>query len=97
MEDKYTRNQDRGKLMKGTRLKDVLDDKPLDKTKWDIIFGKLKKLGTAIEMYYGPHMDIDNVEYRWVQDRIEYWESEERLLTKEEMNIANFYWKKYGK
>ena len=24
-----------------------------DKTKWDMIFGKLKKLGTAIEMYYG--------------------------------------------
>jgi len=83
--------------MKGTRLKDVLDDKPMNKKTWDIIFGKLKKLGTAIEMYYGPSMDIDNVEYRWVNDRIEYYESEERLLTKEEMNIANFYWKKYGK
>ena len=29
-----------------------------DKTKWDIIFGKLKKLGTAIEMYYGTKMNI---------------------------------------
>ena len=29
-------------------------DKPkFDKSVWDIIFGKLKKLGTAIEMYYG--------------------------------------------
>ena len=82
--------------MKGTRLKDVLDDKPINKEYWDRVFGKLKKLGTAIEMYYGPHMDIDNVEYRWVQDRIEYYESEERLLTKEEMQIANLYWKKYG-
>ena len=81
--------------MKGTRLKDVLDDK-MDKTKWDVIFGKLKKLGTAIEMYYGSSMDIDNLDYRWVNDRIEYYEGEERLLTKEEMTTANEMWKKYG-
>jgi hypothetical protein len=79
--------------MKSSKLKDILD---FDKTKWDMIFGKLKKLGTAIEMYYGVKMDIDNQEYRWVDDRIEYYESEERLLTKEEMKIANVYWKKYG-
>jgi len=83
--------------MKGTRLKDVLDDKPINKEYWDRIFGKLKKLATAIEMYYGPSMDIDNVEYRWVNDRIEYYEAEERLLTKDEMLAANVYWKKYGK
>tara|TARA_Y100000996_G_scaffold334310_1_gene270707 strand:- start:251 stop:508 length:258 start_codon:yes stop_codon:yes gene_type:complete len=82
--------------MKGTRLKDVLDDKPINKEYWDRIFGKLKKLATAIEMYYGPSMDIDNVEYRWVNDRIEYYEAEERLLTKDEMLAANVYWKKYG-
>ena len=41
------------------RLKDVLDDKIFNKDKWNIIFGKLKKLGTAIEMYYGDKMDID--------------------------------------
>ena len=68
-----------------------------DKTKWDIIFGKLKKLGTAIEMYYGTKMNIDNVDYRWVNDRIEYYESEDRLLTKEEMQTANDLWKQYGK
>ena len=83
--------------MKGTRLKDVLDDKPINKEYWDRIFGKLKKLATAIEMYYGPSMDIDNVEYRWVNDRIEYYEAEERLLNKQEMQIANLYWKKYKK
>ena len=81
--------------MKGTRLKDVLDDKPINKEYWDRVFGKLKKLGTAIEMYYGPHMDIDNVEYRWVQDRIEYYEKDKRLLTKDEMQTANELWKKY--
>ena len=83
--------------MKGTRLKDVLDDKKLfQKEKWDMIFGKLKKLGTAIEMYYGDKMDIDNTEYRWVNDRIEYYESQDRLLTKEEMKTANDLWKKYN-
>jgi len=67
-----------------------------DKDKWDMIFGKLKKLGTAIEMFKGPEMSIDDVEYRWVDDRIKYYEQEERLLTKQEMDIANLYWKKYG-
>ena len=82
--------------MKGTRLKDVLDDKPTFQ-KWREIFGKMRKLGTAIEMSKGPGMSIDNVEYRWVNDRIEYYEGEERLLTKEEMTTANEMWKKYGK
>ena len=83
--------------MKGTRLVDVLGDKPINKEYWDRIFGKLKKLGTAIEMYYGTSMDIDNVDYRWVNDRIEYWEKQERLLSKDEMTTANNLWKKYGK
>ena len=61
-----------------------------------MVFGKMKKLGTAIEMYYGASMDIDNVEYRWIDDRIKYYEKDDRLLTKQEMKIANFYWKKYG-
>ena len=67
-----------------------------DKTKWDMIFGKLKKLGTAIEMYYGEKMNIDDVDYRWVNDRIEYYEGEDRLLTKDEMLVANNLWTKYG-
>ena len=61
----------------------------INKSYWDIVFGKLKKLGTAIEMYWGPHLNIDDVTYRWVNDRIEYYEKEGRLLTKEEMKIAN--------
>ena len=51
--------------MKGTRLVDVLDDlgsDPKYREKWNMIFGKLKKLGTAIEMYYGGDLDIDNQE-----------------------------------
>ena len=82
--------------MKGSRLKDVLDDKPMNKKTWDIIFGKLKKLGTAIEVAKGPGMSIDDVEHFWVNDRIEYYETNGRLLTKEEMKTANSLWKKYG-
>ena len=67
-----------------------------DKSLWDMVFGKLKKLGTAIEMHFGPSMDIDNVDYRWVDDRIEYYVLDNRLLTKEEMTMANKMWKKYG-
>ena len=75
--------------MKGSKSK-------IDRKFWDMVFGKLKKLGTAIEMYYGGDMDIDNQEYRWVDDRIQYYEKDDRLLTKQEMSIANLYWKKYG-
>ena len=63
----------------------------------NIIFGKLKKLGTAIEMYWGESMNIDDVQYRWVNDRIEYYEKDGRLLTKDEMKTANELWRKYGK
>ena len=41
-------------------------------------------------------MNIDNVDYRWVNDRIEYYEGEDRLLTKDEMLVANNLWTKYG-
>ena len=70
--------------------------KEFDKSLWDMVFGKLKKLGTAIEMHFGSSMDIDNVDYRWVDDRIEYYVLDNRLLTKEEMTIANDMWKLYG-
>jgi hypothetical protein len=75
--------------MKGSKSK-------IDRKFWDVVFGKLKKLGTAIEMYYGGDMDIDNQEYRWIDDRIKYYEKNDRLLTKQEMQIANLYWKKYN-
>ena len=77
------------------RLQDVLDDKPTFQ-KWREIFGKMRKLGTAIEMSKGPGMSIDDTEYRWVNDRIEYFDNDKRLLTKDEMQTANELWKKYG-
>ena len=75
--------------MKGSKSK-------IDRKFWDMVFGKLKKLGTAVEMYYGGDMDIDNQEYRWIDDRIKYYEKDNRLLSKQEMQIANLYWKKYN-
>jgi hypothetical protein len=47
-------------------------------------------------MFKGSSMSIDDIEYRWVNDRIEYYEGEERLLTKSEMEHANELWNKYG-
>ena len=79
---------DYGGIMKGTSK--------IDRKFWDMVFGKLKKLGTAIEMYYGGDMDIDNQEWRWIDDRIKMYYEKDRLLTKQEMDIANLYWKKYN-
>ena len=58
---------------------------------------KLKKLATAIEMKKGPSMNIDDHDYRWVDDRINYLQSEGRTLSKEEMEQANEYWRIYGR
>ena len=88
---------DYGENMKGSRLVDVLDDKVLDRTFWEKIFAKMGLLQAHIEKAKGPGMSIDDTEYRWVTDRIEYWNAEERILTKEEMQIGNLYWKKYNK
>ena len=79
--------------MKGSRLADVLDDTVLDKKFWNRIFGKMNVLLVAIER---TNPSIDDLELRWVSDRIEYWNSEERILTKKEMQIGNLYWKKYN-
>ena len=51
-------------------------------TFWGKVLMKLKKLGTAIEVHYGIKMDIDNVDYRWVDDRIQYLEKDGRKLRK---------------
>ena len=57
---------------------------------------KLKKLATAIEMYKGPSMSIDDVDYIWVDDRIRFMERDEYELTKENMEQANELWRIYG-
>ena len=81
--------------MKSSRLKDVLDGALVDYPFWDSMFAKMQTLLDRIEQFKGPSMSIDDTEYRWVQDRIEYWKSEERVLMKEEMKVANKMWIKY--
>ena len=79
--------------MKGSRLVDVLDDTVLDTKFWNGIFAKMNQLLIKIE---ATNPSIDDLELRWVSDRIEYWNSEQRVLTKSEMQIGNLYWKKYN-
>ena len=64
-------------------------------TFWGGVLMKLKKLGTAIEMQKGPEMNIDDSDYRWVQDRIEYMENGSYIFTKENMEQANELWRIY--
>ena len=72
-------------------------DSPLGK-----MIMKLKKLATAIEVIKGPSMDIDDVQYRWVDDRIQMMEKRKngtkggRMLTRAEMSQANELWAMYG-
>ena len=65
-------------------------------TFWGGVLMKLKKLGTAIEMKKGPQMNIDDHDYRWVDDKIEYMERAGRQLTKDDMERANELWRIYG-
>ena len=86
--------------MKGKRLVDVLDDlgtDPAHREFWEKMFNKMSVLANSIEKAKGSSMSIDDHEYRWVTDRLEYWNSEERLLTKEEMLKSNDLWRMYGR
>ena len=83
------------KIPSKKRLVDVLDDNLVDKTFWNKMFAKMNTLLVAMESSKGNY-NIDDPEIRWVSDRIEYWNAEERLLTEQEMQIANLYWKKYN-
>ena len=83
--------------MKGSKRKYNYDS-PIGK-----LIMKLKKLATAIEVSKGPSMDIDDVQYRWVDDRIQMMEKQKagesggRMITKEEMTTANDLWKMHAK
>ena len=82
--------------MKPTKVKTADTDRFRGDTFWGGVLMKLKKLGTAIEMKKGVEMDIDDPHYRWVDDRINYLQSEGRKLTKKEMEAANNLWEMYG-
>ena len=85
-----------GGIMKNTSSNEADLGRFRGDTFWGKVNMKLKKLATAIEMYKGGSMSIDDIEYRWVDDRINYLEKDGRKLTKDEMRTANDMWRKYG-
>ena len=88
---------DYGDNMKPTKLKTADLDRFKGDSFWGGVLMKLKKLGTAIEMKKGPSMNIDDHDYRWVDDKINYLESEGKLLNKDDMERANDLWTMYGR
>ena len=83
--------------MKGKRLVDVLEEEGINSEHrefWERMFNKMGLLLEHMKKSKGNY-NIDDPEIRWVEDRIEYWNAEERILGKNEMLIANTYWKKY--
>ena len=83
--------------MKGKRLADVLDNYTTPpKSKLGDTILKLVKLVVAIETKKGPQMNMDDHDYRWAKDRLEYMEEYGRRLTKDDMERANELWRIYG-
>ena len=74
--------------------------KPAKRKNYDtprgMLIMKLKKLATAIEMQKGPEMNIDDSDFRWVDDRIRFMERDDLELTKKDMKQANELWRIYG-
>ena len=62
---------------------------------WNKIFSKMKTLLKLMDVCKS-NRSIDDPEYKWVEDRIDYWKTTDRMLTKNEMLTANLYWKKFG-
>ena len=67
-------------------------EKQIDLEFWNKVFGKMNILLVAIE---NTNPSIDDHNLRWVSDRIEYFNGEERILSKDEMRVANNMWKEY--
>ena len=80
---------DYGGNMKGS------DKKYINLEFWNPIFQKMGLLLDRISDFKGPSMSIDDTEYRWVNDRIEYFNADERVLTQDEMRVANNLWLQY--
>ena len=77
--------------MKGTRLKDVLDDNTILDMGMSGIYDKFIILYQRME---DTNPDMDNIELRWVENRIEDMEDGGKP-TKNDLMSANLYWKKW--
>ena len=58
------------------------DKKYINLEFWNKVFAKMNILLVAIE---NTNPSIDDHNLRWVSDRCEYYESKERILSKDEM------------
>ena len=67
--------------------------KVFNKTFWDLMFKKMRLLLIKIER---TNPSIDDTDLRWVSDRCEYYESDERILSKGEMETANNLYRKFS-
>jgi len=77
------------------RLVDILDEDSYSLEFWSDVYDRMGILLDLMLACKGNY-DIDDPEIRWVNDRIEYWQNDGRLLDKNEMLAANMYWKKYN-
>ena len=68
-------------------------EKVFNKSFWDKMFKKMRLLLIKIE---NTNPSIDDTDLRWVSDRCEYYESEERILSKGEMSTANNLYRKFS-
>ena len=68
-------------------------EKIFNKSFWDKMFKKMRLLLIKIE---NTNPSIDDTDLRWVSDRCEYYESEERILSKGEMSTANNLYRKFS-
>ena len=75
---------------------DYGNNMPKRKSKLGDTIIKLVKLVVAIENKKGPQMNMDDHDYRWTKDILEYMEEEGRRLTKDDMERANELWRIYG-
>ena len=69
------------------------DKKVFNKPFWEKMFKKMRLLLIKIE---NTNPSIDDTDLRWVSDRCEYYESEERILSKGEMSTANNLYRKFS-
>ena len=79
------------------KIKDKIEMDNDTITFWNNMFGKMGLLLDAMLEVKGEEMDMDDKEYRWVSDRIEYWNTDDRPLSKGEMETANNLWNVYGR
>ena len=77
--------------MKGKRLADVLDDHTVLDMGMSDIYDKFVVLYQRIE---DANPDMDDLELRWVENRIEDIEGGGKP-TKNDLMTANLYWKKW--